>query len=32
MTMQRHEGTFGSVELDVRRRAHQTPPGMITPR
>jgi hypothetical protein len=25
MTLQRHEGTFGSVELDVRRRA--TGPG-----
>ncbi|AMV38612.1 DUF3467 domain-containing protein [Planctomyces sp. SH-PL62] len=22
MTIQRHEGTFGSIELDVRRRAH----------
>ncbi len=21
MTIQRHEGTFGSIELDVRRRA-----------
>jgi hypothetical protein len=30
MTLQRHEATFGSVELDVRRRAHlmpQQPPG-----
>jgi hypothetical protein len=31
MTIQRHEGTFGSIELDVRRRAgsvHQFPqPG-----
>jgi len=32
MTIQRHEGTFGSIELDVRRRAHvpqqaQTGPG-----
>ncbi len=30
MTIQRHEGTFGSIELDVRRRAgsgqHQFPP------
>jgi hypothetical protein len=26
MTLQRHEGTFGAIELDVRRRAH-TPPG-----
>src|SRR5436190_9783364 len=23
MTLQRHEQTFGSVELDVRRRVHQ---------
>ena len=23
MTIQRHEETFGSIELDVRRRAHQ---------
>src|SRR4051812_10855436 len=22
MTLQRHEGTFGQIELDVRRRAH----------
>jgi hypothetical protein len=28
MTLQRHEATFGSVELDVRRRA-QVPPGGI---
>ena len=33
MTIQRHEGTFGSIELDVRRRAGSiqhpqfTPPG-----
>jgi hypothetical protein len=30
MTIQRHEGTFGSIELDVRRRAgsvHQFPQG-----
>ena len=26
MTLQRHEATFGSIELDVRRRAH-IPPG-----
>jgi len=25
MTLQRHEGTFGNVELDVNRRVH--PPG-----
>lgn len=25
MTLQRHEATFGSIELDIRRRA-QTPP------
>jgi hypothetical protein len=25
MTLQRHEGTFGSIELDVRRRANQPP-------
>jgi hypothetical protein len=25
MTLQRHEGTFGSIELDVRRRAHTQP-------
>jgi hypothetical protein len=37
MTLQRHEGTFGSIELDVRRRAHipQQPsgiqPGPINP-
>jgi Protein of unknown function (DUF3467) len=24
MTLQRHEGTFGSIELDVRRRVHTT--------
>ena len=22
MTLQRHEGTFGNIELDIRRRAH----------
>jgi hypothetical protein len=28
MTLQRHEQTFGQVELDVRRRAHLPPePG-----
>jgi hypothetical protein len=26
MTIQRHEGTFGSIELDVRRRAGAVPP------
>jgi hypothetical protein len=33
MTLQRHEGTFGQIELDVRRRAHQppTPGGIMTP-
>jgi len=30
MTLQRHEQTFGSVELDVRRRVHQSPAG-VTP-
>ena len=25
MTLQRHEQTFGNIELDVRRRAHTTP-------
>lgn len=25
MTIQRHEGTFGSIELDVRRRASNAP-------
>jgi ribosomal protein L31 len=25
MTLQRHEQTFGSIELDVRRRAHSMP-------
>jgi hypothetical protein len=30
MTLQRHEQTFGSIELDVRRRAHvQTQPSGI---
>jgi Protein of unknown function (DUF3467) len=27
MTLQRHEATFGTIELDVRRRAHLPPPG-----
>jgi hypothetical protein len=27
MTLQRHEQTFGQIELDVRRRAHGQPPG-----
>lgn len=27
MTLQRHEGTFGIVELDVRRRAQGSPSG-----
>ena len=27
MTIQRHEGTFGQIELDVRRRAHVPQPG-----
>jgi hypothetical protein len=26
-TLQRHEATFGTIELDVRRRAHGQPPG-----
>jgi hypothetical protein len=35
MTLQRHEATFGAIELDVRRRAHlpqqqQPPAGGIT--
>ena len=25
MTLQRHEQTFGAIELDIRRRAQQTP-------
>jgi hypothetical protein len=30
MTLQRHEATFGSIELDVRRRAHVQPtPGSL---
>jgi hypothetical protein len=37
MTIQRHEGTFGVIELDVRRRATSTPqpsypqPGRVGP-
>src|SRR5262245_33659466 len=31
MTIQRHEGTFGSIELDVRRRATGTPQPAYTP-
>src|SRR5271166_6733652 len=35
MTIQRHEGTFGSIELDVRRRATSQPqypqPGRVVP-
>ena len=31
MTLQRHEATFGSIELDVRRRAHIPPPGGAVP-
>ena len=31
MTLQRHEATFGSIELDVRRRAHSPPPGGAAP-
>lgn len=27
MTLQRHEQTFGPIELDVRRRAHNPPPA-----
>ena len=27
MTLQRHEGTFGVIELDIRRRANITPGG-----
>jgi len=32
MTIQRHEGTFGSIELDVRRRAgaHAGPRGPVS--
>ncbi len=36
MTIQRHEGTFGAIELDVRRRAASQPqaypqPGRVGP-
>jgi hypothetical protein len=31
MTLQRHEATFGSIELDVRRRAQGPQPGGIRP-
>src|SRR5262245_62928834 len=27
MTLQRHETTFGPIELDICRRAHLPPPG-----
>src|SRR4051794_29409145 len=30
MTIQRHEGTFGSIELDVRRRATGAPQPVYT--
>src|SRR5262245_45229726 len=32
MTLQRHEATFGNIELDIRRRAHLPPatPGVAT--
>src|SRR3954447_4373353 len=30
MTIQRHEGTFGSIELDVRRRATSQPQPQYT--
>jgi hypothetical protein len=30
MTIQRHEGTFGSIELDVRRRAGSQGPKAVT--
>ncbi len=32
MTIQRHEGTFGSIELDVRRRAGGGPGTIAAPR
>ena len=32
MTIQRHEGTFGSIELDVRRRAPARAPGLYRSR
>jgi hypothetical protein len=28
MTLQRHEATFGAIELDIRRRAHAQPGGL----
>jgi hypothetical protein len=31
MTLQRHEQTFGPIELDVRRRAHHQPSTGIKP-
>lgn len=31
MTLQRHEQTFGSIELDIRRRAQQPPPAGPAP-
>src|SRR5580700_70451 len=31
MTIQRHEGMFGSIELDVRRRAGGAPPAYGAP-
>jgi hypothetical protein len=31
MTIQRHEGTFGAIELDVRRRAAGAPQGYAQP-
>ena len=32
MTLQRHEGTFGPIELDIRRRAQQGGPQVIPPK
>src|SRR5215510_7512896 len=31
MTLQRHEQTFGPIELDIRRRAQHPPPGVQPP-
>ena len=31
MTLQRHEATFGNIELDVRRRAHTPPQTGVQP-
>jgi hypothetical protein len=31
MTLQRHEATFGPIELDIRRRAQTQPPANATP-